>query len=203
MNVKLNNFMLSTRVEGPGLRACIWVQGCQLHCPGCAVPWTWSLEGGTKYEVQYLAEQILGVSNIEGITFSGGEPFLQAKELFTLGKFIKSKSDLSILTYTGYSLEYIVKSDIPEWNELLSITDILIDGPYCEDLKTEKPLIGSSNQKIHFLTDRYIHLKDKLLNEAKMIEFHIGPDSTVYVNGNVRFEDLKDLLDGLLLKKRI
>lgn len=193
--------MLSTRVEGPGLRACIWVQGCKLHCPGCAVPWTWSLEEGTKYEVQDLAEQILGVPNIEGITFSGGEPFLQAKELFTLGKLLKSKSDLSILTYTGYSLEYIVTSNISEWNELLSITDILIDGPYTEDLKTEKPLIGSSNQEIHFLSDRYVHLKEQIINEPKKIEFHIDPNSTVQINGNIRYEDLKDLLDGLILKR--
>lgn len=202
MYLTLNNFMLSTKVEGPGSRACLWVQGCPIHCPDCAVPWMWDIKSGKKISITEIANKILQTPNIEGVTFSGGEPFIQAKELFNLGKILKSESDLSILTYTGYYLNHIVKSKVPDWDDLLSITDILIDGPYLKDLKSDAALIGSSNQNIHFLTPKYQHLKNELLNEPKKIEFHIHSDSSIDVNGNIKYDDLKDILEDMLLKKK-
>ena len=85
----INNFMPFTRVEGPGNRACIWVQGCTIKCPGCAVPWTWNLDEGIEVDVKNLTQSILNIPNIEGVTFSGGEPFLQAKQLYLMAKEIK------------------------------------------------------------------------------------------------------------------
>lgn len=202
MFLRINKFISFTKVEGPGNRACIWVQGCPIHCKDCAVPWMWSFNEGKNIDIQLLANKILNINDIEGMTFSGGEPFSQAKELYKLGKIIKNHSELSIMTYTGYTLEYIKESNLPEWNDLLSITDLLIDGEYKRDLKTNKPWIGSSNQKYHFLTSRYSHLETTLIEKSnKRVEFQIRPDGRLIINGPINYDDIKDLFKGLILKK--
>lgn len=70
--LRLAQFLPQTRVEGPGLRAAIWVQGCPIHCPGCAVPEYWDFHGGTSIRVEDLANKILSIPNLEGVTFAGG-----------------------------------------------------------------------------------------------------------------------------------
>ena len=77
--LRLAQFLPQTRVEGPGLRAAIWVQGCPIHCPGCAVPEYWDFHGGTSIRVEDLANKILSIPNLEGVTFAGGEPFTQLR----------------------------------------------------------------------------------------------------------------------------
>src|SRR5690625_955575 len=104
MGIQLHRFLPSTTSEGPGRRACIWVQGCPIHCKGCGVPWTWNPNKGTRVSVQELWEKIVYSyrnENIEGITFLGGEPFEQAKPLAELGRRAK-KLGLSVMTFSGY-----------------------------------------------------------------------------------------------------
>lgn len=200
--LRINRFLPFTNVEGPGKRACIWVQGCLKKCEGCITPDTWPINGGKQVNTKGIIDEILKISSsIEGVTFSGGEPFLQAKQLFEIGKHLKEKSDLSILTYTGYEYSEIIKKDKPDWNNLLSVTDILIDGPYLQDYQSDKNLIGSSNQKVHFLTHRYLEKKEEILNAPPKIEFHIQPDSTVVVVGNIETELLRELEDWMIIKK--
>lgn len=193
--------MQFTKMEGPGNRACIWVQGCNKQCPGCAAPWTWDPEDGIDVDVHNLSKNILDIPNIEGVTFSGGEPFLQAAELYSMVKILKRKSKLSIVIFTGFYLEEIIEADTIEWKQLLSVTDLLVAGPYEKEKPSKIPLIGSSNQKIHFLSKRYLHLKQSILNNPKQIEIHIKPDSTVIVNGNIEYDFIKELLNGMSLKK--
>jgi anaerobic ribonucleoside-triphosphate reductase activating protein len=84
VNLRLNAFLPRTEVEGPGIRAALWVQGCPIQCPGCAVPWTWDEQGGFTVTVDEIATRILASTDIEGVTFLGGEPFMQAKSLAAL-----------------------------------------------------------------------------------------------------------------------
>lgn len=195
MVLRVHRLLLSTAVEGPGIRACLQVQGCPIHCPGCAVPFTWPEDGGMTMEVEQLAAQILNGPKVEGITFLGGEPFEQAGELARLARILRA-SGLSVMTFTGYLLENLRSAGRADWLELLAVTDLLIDGPFMrERLDTSRPWVGSANQRYHFLTDRYIDLKEKLTDIPNRLEVRITPDGRVMINGLAELKDLRALLD--------
>ena len=126
-------------VDGPGIRFTIFVQGCPHHCKGCHNPQTHDFDGGKD------ANPLL-----DGVTFSGGEPFVYAKELADLARKIK-QNNLNIVTYSGYTFERLISESTEEngFSELLSETDILIDGPYLENERSLMLLFrGSKNQRI-------------------------------------------------------
>lgn len=181
--IRVHRFLSRTAVEGPGVRACLWVQGCSVRCPGCAVPWTWSRTGGMDVSIERLFQQVMACEGIEGVTFVGGEPFDQARVLADLGGLLRGES-LSVVTFTGLTLPEIQEADNPDWNALLSVTDLLIDGPFVADLADQsRPWVGSSNQGFHFLTPRYSHLKNTLGEVRNRLEIHISPNGIVKANG--------------------
>ncbi|WP_042462785.1 4Fe-4S single cluster domain-containing protein [Neobacillus dielmonensis] len=198
MKLRIHQFIPFTRVEGPGARVCIQVQGCPIHCPGCAVPFTWSTKGGYEITVSELAERIMAGPKVEGITFLGGEPFEQAAGLAELGGILK-EAGLSVMTFSGYLLEDILAANRQDWNELLRVTDLLVDGPFRKDLRDlSRPWVGSSNQRYHFLTERYVDLKDRLGNIPNRLEVTLKPDGRVFTNGMATIEDLEGLLNELI-----
>lgn len=198
MQLRVHQFIPLTKVEGPGIRACIQVQGCPIHCPGCAVPFTWADNGGVDMDVDQLVSRILGGPAVEGITFLGGEPFYQARALAELGSRLKEEG-LSVMTFTGYLLEDLQQSGNRDYLDLLSVTDLLVDGPFQrEHLDTSRPWVGSSNQRYHFLTDRYLHLRENLLEIPNRLEVRLSPDGRVKVNGLAEVRDLEDLFGRLL-----
>lgn len=198
MPLRIHRFMPTTRVEGPGLRACLQVQGCPIRCPGCAVPFTWLDNGGTVVDTEELAERILHGPEVEGITFLGGEPFAQAAELAKLGGRLK-QAGLSVMTFTGYVLEELLEAGNPDHLALIGVTDLLIDGPFRQELlDTSRPWVGSSNQRYHFLTDRYTHLKERLGEIPNRLEVRFSPDGRVTANGLAGIEDLEALFADLL-----
>lgn len=137
---------------GPGTRYCVWVAGCNRNCPGCIAPQSHDMTQGDAIETGALAWEIL-LSHADGLTISGGEPFLQAPALAELIRRIRKKRDLGVIVYTGYTLEQL--QQMPEAWELLEQTDLLIDGPYIRELDDGLSLRGSSNQRVIPLTDRY------------------------------------------------
>jgi len=198
MKLRIHQIIPRTRVEGPGLRACIQVQGCPIRCPGCAVPFTWPENGGYEEDVDRLAERILREPGLEGVTFMGGEPFAQAGALAELGRLVK-REGLSVVTFTGYLLEDLLASGDKDKLALIEVTDLLIDGPFqLEKLDTSRPWVGSSNQRYHFLTDRYVHLKDRLTEIPNRLEVRLKPDGRVLVNGLATVDDLESLFRDLL-----
>lgn len=183
MNLIVHQIIEDTKVEGPGNRTCIFLQGCLQHCPGCNSPQTWPLTDGEEYEVKELSEEILSNNKIEGVTFSGGEPLLQSKALYMLAVILKEKG-LSVVTFTGYSFELIKKVNDANWNKLLDVTDILITGSFKKEEKTtEKIWVGSANQKHHFLSNRYQDIKDKLDTLENKVEIRLNKDGSLIVNG--------------------
>ena len=134
---------------GPYNRYILWVQGCNRHCDGCIAKDSWDMSGGTEIAVGELENEILSTENIEGVTISGGEPFLQAEELCTLLKAVKAKRDLGVIVYTGYKFAEI--KDSP----LTALCDLIIDGEYIDGLNDNLSLRGSSNQNVIEITDRY------------------------------------------------
>jgi anaerobic ribonucleoside-triphosphate reductase activating protein len=196
--LRLHRFLPFTRAEGPGNRACLWVQGCPIRCPGCFNPGTWSKTGGSDVALEELEARILDASDIEGVTFLGGEPFEQAEALAELGHRVR-QAGLSIMTFTGYLLEDILKSSRPAWHGLLGVTDLLIDGPYVRDLTdTSRPWVGSSNQRYHFLTPRYRHLEAELGHIPNRLEIRLQPDGSVLLNGLVPTETLDYVAASLM-----
>ncbi len=137
-------------VDGPGIRLVVYTQGCKHNCVGCHNPETHTFKGGQLVSIDEILDSIKENPLIDGVTFSGGEPFEQAEKIAILGEKIK-KLGLNVVTYTGYTYEEIIdKVDIkPGWNKLLYITDILIDGKFDIDKKSmQLKFRGSSNQRI-------------------------------------------------------
>jgi anaerobic ribonucleoside-triphosphate reductase activating protein len=195
--LRIHRFLPSTRAEGPGNRACLWVQGCPIRCPSCFNPGTWSKSGGYKVTVEEMETNILSVPDIEGVTFLGGEPFEQAEALADLGARVQ-KAGLSVMTFTGYVLEDILKASRQGWHNLLSVTDLLLDGPYERDLTdTSRPWVGSSNQRYHFLTPRYQHLESKVTDIPNRLEIRVQSDGRVFINGLASSETLDHLISGV------
>lgn len=148
--MKLAGIIRESIVDGPGIRFVIFSQGCPHNCMGCHNPDTHNFDTGFKAENQKILAEIDKNPLLKGVTFSGGEPFCQAKEFADLARSIKSRG-LDVVTYTGYTFEYIKNSFTinKDWAELLELTDILIDGPFVEDKKDlTLKFRGSQNQRI-------------------------------------------------------
>jgi anaerobic ribonucleoside-triphosphate reductase activating protein len=131
--------------------------------------------------VDQLAERIGALKNIDGVTFSGGEPFAQAEDLARLGELVQD-AGLSVVTYTGFTYDHILQKKRPTWQHLLSVTDLLISGPYVPSLDCRRPLIGSSNQKIIPLTRR-INIPTEIRNTSEDIELIVSRHGNVTATG--------------------
>lgn len=137
-------------VDGPGLRLAIFTQGCPHGCPGCHNPHTHDFNGGKTEKLSYFTEMIRRNPLLDGVTFSGGEPFCQAEALAGIAAELEG-TGLNVVTYTGYTFEYLLENADAEnhYRDLLECTDILIDGPFIESEKTiEIRFRGSRNQRI-------------------------------------------------------
>ena len=197
MKLSVNTYISNTHVEGPGLRDCIYLQGCLKMCRDCISYDTWSLDGGKEVEVEYLADKILSNIDIEGVTFSGGEPLLQSRGLYELGKVLK-ENKLTITVFTGYSYDIIRKVNNATWNNLLSITDLLITGPYNkEEACYDRIWIGSRNQEYHFLTDRYKYLEKKLDKMKNKVELRFNSDGSIIVNGIADSKEIRKIMEEI------
>jgi len=158
--INLNRLMECTEAEGPGKRFCLWVQGCLRHCPGCCNQEMKELVPHKIISLNELCSSILRsrqVYSIEGITFLGGEPMLQAKSLWKVAKLCQ-QNDLSVIVFTGYTYNDLLVNDqgIENVSDLLKYTDVLIDGSYIESLRDNvRNWVGSTNQVFHYLTNRY------------------------------------------------
>lgn len=180
----------TTEVEGPGKRFCIWVQGCKKHCKGCFATQTWEFGKGTDYLIEELYTQIEKVSEIEGITLLGGEPFEQAQALFELTSKVK-QIGLSVICFTGYKFEELEKSKNPAIPKLLKNIDLLIDGEFKqENFDLSRPWVGSSNQRYIFLSDFY-NIED-IKKYHNKIEMRISQDGKLEINGMGDFEQIQE-----------
>lgn len=156
--INVNRFLDATRAEGPGLRACVWVQGCLRRCPGCCNADQLPIEERWLAPVDEICSRIASAQDefgIEGVTFLGGEPLLQARGLARVAEFCRRRG-LSVMTFTGYTLEECRRDPLPGVPELLAATDVLVDGAFLADqLDHVRNWVGSTNQRFHYFTDVY------------------------------------------------
>lgn len=185
MKIRVYKILKHTKVEGPGMRYCIWFQGCSRHCKGCWAKATWAHNGGLEYDADKIIDDIISTKNIEGVTFLGGEPFEQADALLYISHKLKELTNLSIVCFSGDVIENL-RLKFPK---ILENIDLLIDGEFDEDKKDfSRPWVGSINQRYHFLTDRY---NNNIISEYKnKIEVNIDKDGFVFINGMGDFDKL-------------
>lgn len=164
MNLRISGFANDSIVDGEGIRLTIFTQGCPHHCIGCHNPHTHSLDGGYFMDIEEIVQLAAENPLLDGVTLSGGEPFLQAKTCSILAKKLH-QYHLNIWTYTGYTFETLWNEKRPDWISLLKQTDVLIDGPFQQDKRSlELKFKGSSNQ-------RCIDVKKSLLENRPVLLF--------------------------------
>lgn len=148
MNLRLASDMtIDSIVDGPGLRAVVWTQGCPHKCKGCHNPQTHDLNGGFEVDVDKLIDKISKLRLQKGITISGGEPFIQTMQLIPIVRYIKENTGLDIWVYTGFQYEELIKND--KNIEFIRYIDVLVDGKFDENKKDiNLKFRGSSNQRI-------------------------------------------------------
>ncbi|MBL0693458.1 4Fe-4S single cluster domain-containing protein [Comamonas sp. JC664] len=170
-----------TEAEGPGVRFALWVQGCPLRCPGCCNPEMFAAERGTEESVESLAAQVLATPGIEGLSLLGGEPFSQPGPAAALCERLRA-AGLSIMVYTGYTIEELRAMGRPDVDRLLATVDLLVDGRFEQDApETARRWIGSRNQVLHFLTGRHTP-DDPCFTAPNTAEVHFV-DGRLVING--------------------
>lgn len=147
MKLQVLDIVMDTVVDGPGLRASIYLAGCYHKCPGCHNPQSWDMNGGKEMEVGEIVE-ILKQSGHTKFTITGGDPFYQPMGLLELVVRIRKEIPGSnIWCYTGFLFEDLL--DREEMVLILKNIDVLVDGPFIQELRDESLTYrGSSNQRI-------------------------------------------------------
>lgn len=152
--IRIHSRIKKSRVNGPGARAVVWLQGCPFDCPGCFNPALKDFNRGEAAPVQAIIEWVLSLKGITGISISGGEPTEQIRSLNIFLSAIKKRTDLSVLLFSGRTEKEIF--ELTGGRELMAMTDVLIEGPYNKGLANPSGVWPSSkNQRITLLTDRY------------------------------------------------
>jgi len=176
-SINVASICASTNSLGPGNRFALWVQGCPFKCKKCIAPQWIPFKIANIIKIDALAKTIIDNQKISGITISGGEPMMQARQISNLLRKIKKyRPELNTIIFTGFTKKQLV------WDEaqnLLSLTDLLIDGQYVDHKNDNIGLRGSSNQKFHFLTDRLLSYKEEILKNRPNIEFHVLDDGVL------------------------
>jgi anaerobic ribonucleoside-triphosphate reductase activating protein len=177
--LRIHEFLPRSRVNGPGMRAVVWVQGCSLGCPGCFNTRTHPFDQGRLVSVDELFHSLLALQGeIEGLTISGGEPLQQCQPLLALLRRVRRESSLSVLLFSGFT--WIEIQQMPQASALLDCIDVLIAGRYEAAQHLARGLRGSANKTLHFVTDRYTEDDLQILPAAEVI---ITPAGEVMVSG--------------------
>ena len=135
-------------VDGLGIRTVIWTQGCGHHCPGCQNPQTWDFDGGFLIDIAEIEKRLGEFDGQAGLTFCGGEPFVQPKACKEIADFVREKYGWNVWSFSGFTYEQIKEAGGEAW-EFLKSLDALIDGPF---ILSQKDLSlrfrGSKNQRL-------------------------------------------------------
>jgi len=166
----IHGFVAHSRVNGPGMRAVVYFQGCNLGCDGCWNPATHTFTG-LSHEARDVAEQVAAAHQtqfIEGVTFSGGEPMQQALDLLEVVRLLKrARPEISIGMYSGYtereldSGRFWTRCGIAQdarrrvWAEIEQELDFAVLGRFVASRPSKFPMRTSANQVLRLFSDRY------------------------------------------------
>ena len=183
-NIRYGERIHRTKVLGPYERSVIWVHGCCFSCEGCIGE---HYKHGSYSEASpaELAQWFLQDDKISHLTLSGGEPMLQAEALSRMIREIRKYRDTGVIVYTGFTYEALAEKSKEDEGirSFLDCIDLLIDGPYIKELDNNQPYIGSENQNIILLTDRYRDVyNDYYYSDiGRQVELNFQKDKTMLV----------------------
>jgi anaerobic ribonucleoside-triphosphate reductase activating protein len=188
---------VGTRVLGPGWRSVVWVQGCPFSCRGCVAPEWIPDRAARRVGVEELVDELLADPAIDGLTFSGGEPMMQASGLAAVARAARGTRDVSVVCFTGFTLSRLLsKPPSSGVGALLAQVDVLIDGQYVEAKNNGLGLRGSTNQRVHHLSGRHLGSGYDFENQVRPAEIRIGDRDVTLVG--VPAPGLLDRLDHVL-----
>lgn len=190
----LHGKIAKTEANGPGERAAIWFQGCTLNCAGCQNPESHTFEA-PETDIGSIIDWLVSLQDIEGVTFSGGEPLQHYSDLLTLCRVLRRyRPELSIGIFTGYTLRELERGSFehrlgsrmlpsaPEsfWETLKPLLDFAVCGRFnAAQTSTALPLCGSANQTLELLSARYT--RESFSQQT--IEVRINENGLVQITG--------------------
>lgn len=181
--LRIGRRMEQCRVLGPGVRAVVWSVGCKLRCRECMTPEFLGFDAGEPVVVADLLEWLCGLGELDGLTLSGGEPFEQAEGFCELLDGLADvRPTWTTMAFTGYTLARLQRIGSPAQLALLERIDLLVAGPYVPERHSVHRWRGSSNQKIHALTDRLAAFADPEAESAG-VEIELDPDGRFAITG--------------------
>lgn len=136
-------------VDGPGRRSVVQVSGCSIRCQGCFVPQTHERENGTLVSIDSIVSEIVAnLAEHDGVTILGGEPFDQPDSVAELVSRL-NRHGLHVTIFSGYTLEELIRRRDPNIDFVLTHIDLLIDGPFLNQLGLGAgEYRGSQNQRL-------------------------------------------------------
>ena len=153
MEIRIAGLVKESITDGRGIRYTIFTQGCPHGCPGCHNPESHDPGGGYTADTDDMLKDIKADPLLKGVTFSGGEPFMQPAPLTHLARQVHGLGK-DVTVYSGWTYEELCAMESPEVQALLNEADVLIDGRYEESLRNlELSFRGSENQRIIDLKD--------------------------------------------------
>ncbi|MDC7718629.1 4Fe-4S single cluster domain-containing protein [Vogesella sp. DC21W] len=197
MEIALSRVHYPVTTLGPGRRVGIWFQGCSIRCPGCISVDTWRAKPAETTVEQLVRSITQWLTECDGITISGGEPFDQPSALHALLSSL-STFDKDVLVFTGYSAEQALQM-MHSWDGLI---DALVSDPFEQHTQQTKPLRGSDNQRLNLLTARgaarFASYERSLTPEDRQLDLLIDKDGTAWLAGIPRPGDLQVLQAWLI-----
>jgi len=172
-------YLPRSRVNGPGLRSVLWVQGCPFRCAGCFNPEFLPFASGHEVGPAQVAAWMLTQPETEGVTFSGGEPFAQSGALAQVAERVRAAGK-GVVVFTGYGLVELRSSRNAGFRRLLETADLLVAGRYRGEMPGRHPLLASANQELVFLTQRY---RGADFGRRRRAEFRIAANGAITVTG--------------------
>lgn len=173
--INVARWIVRSRVNGPGERFVLWVQGCTLRCPGCWNPDTWS-RAPRRVMTAGDVLSLIG-DDVEGVTVTGGEPFEQAEALMPLLDAVRARG-LSVMVFTGHEFDELAGHAA---QAMLARCDVVVAGRYVAAQRSlDLAWRGSHNQRVHFLTARY---GERDMPQSSEAEVHLAPDGSLEITG--------------------
>lgn len=135
-------------VDGEGIRAVLWTQGCSHNCIGCHNKMTHSFEGGALVDIEEVYSWLDELEGHDGITLSGGDPMYQPLPSSKIAKYAHDLG-LNVWCYSGFTFEQLISKKDNDIMELLKNIDVLVDGPFILSKKSyDTKFRGSTNQRV-------------------------------------------------------
>lgn len=195
MNWQLNKIQYPIYNLGEGKRIGIWVQGCNLGCKGCINKTLWNSSGGKSISIVDFFNWIISFQKeFNGITISGGEPFLQYEQLISFLNLIKTKTNLNVVCFSGFYLNELIEL-FPD-KLFMNYIDTLIDGRYIEEENDDSNLKGSTNQTIYkFVNGEPIIQSGSKFNNKWSVK--IDSNDQIYMAGIPKKKELERISNEL------